>query len=621
MKPQDLSRMVTPEDPRLHSGRVVYVRCRIEVDEDRYHRSLWIIEDGEERQFTDGPSDSSPRWSPDGKTIAFLRSDGEAKPQLALGRVKSGSIEVVTGFSLGVEEFEWSPDGSRLAAIGVEWLVPDLSEMDRKRAPRRVTTVPYRFDGKGWLADRRCRLFMVELDGSSQALTDGAFDESELAWAPDASTIAFLSDRHPRQALELGINVWEVDVASATVSPAVPQRGMWRLPSYRPDGMLHLLGRPEARWPTIAHIYRREADGSLTDLSGDLDRSPISLAAGPARVLWDGDRMLTGVEDSGTFGVISVTPDGSIERLIGGARVVTGFDFEGGKLVSAASTVVSTGELYEGSDALTSLGEDLGSVQADHFRVPSGGVDIDVWVYLPAGEERVPGLLNIHGGPASQYGVGFFDEFQVYAGAGYGVIACNPRGSSGRGEGFARAVTGDGWGVADMTDILKALEEALRRHPRIDAGRLGIMGGSYGGFMTAWITARDHRFKSAVVERGLLSWTSFGGTSDIGANFGASYLNDGERPDWDLLWRQSPLATAGQVRTPTLVLHSEEDWRCPIEQAEQYFAVLLANGVEAEFWRFPAEGHEMSRSGKPRHRVERFETILGWHGRWLMPDS
>jgi dipeptidyl aminopeptidase/acylaminoacyl peptidase len=275
--------------------------------------------------------------------------------------------------------------------------------------------------------------------------------------------------------------------------------------------------------------------------------------------------------------------------------------------------------LADGADPsrLTSLNEvDLAVVTPEHFRVESNGSEVDVWVLLPPGDGKVPLLLNIHGGPASQYGFGFFDEFQVYATAGYGVVACNPRGSSGRGQDFLRAVTGEGWGVVDMEDIDTAVTSALERYPRLDPERMGIMGGSYGGFLTAWAIARQHHWKSAVVERALTNWASFAGTSDIGGTFPSMYTH-AEYPDWETWWRMSPLAYADQVTTPTLVLHSEDDFRCPIEQGEQYFMALLRNGTEAEMLRFPGESHELSRSGKPRHRKERFEAILDWHDRHL----
>jgi dipeptidyl aminopeptidase/acylaminoacyl peptidase len=253
----------------------------------------------------------------------------------------------------------------------------------------------------------------------------------------------------------------------------------------------------------------------------------------------------------------------------------------------------------------------------EHFRVVSGGIEVDAWALLPPGDGKVPVLLNIHGGPASQYGWGFFDEFQVYAAAGYGVVACNPRGSTGRGLEHVRAVVGDGWGVVDVEDVTNTIEEALRRYPRLDARRIGVMGGSYGGFLTAWLIAQDHRYQSAIVERALLSFTSFAGTSDIGAIFPRIYAGVDLVEDPDTLWQKSPLAVAHQIQTPTLILHSENDFRCPIEQAEQLFMILKRQQTDAELLRFPGEGHELSRSGKPRHRRERFEAVLDWHGRHL----
>ena len=238
-------------------------------------------------------------------------------------------------------------------------------------------------------------------------------------------------------------------------------------------------------------------------------------------------------------------------------------------------------------------------------------------MYLPEGDEPVPLLFNIHGGPATQYGYGFFDEFQVYTGAGYGVVAINPRGASGYGTDFVRAVVG-AWHEEmppDLVDLLAAPDVAAAKFPRLDIGRMGIMGGSYGGFATVRVTAADHRYRSSVAERGLYVWTSFGATSDIGTYFDGMYVKRGATRDE--LWAASPLRHADAITTPTLVLHSETDWRCPIEQGEQLFALLQRNGVESEMLRFPGESHELSRNGKPKHRIERFEAILDWHARHL----
>ena len=228
-----------------------------------------------------------------------------------------------------------------------------------------------------------------------------------------------------------------------------------------------------------------------------------------------------------------------------------------------------------------------------------------------------PALLNIHGGPHAQYGHGFFDEFQVYAGAGYGVIYVNPRGSQGYGEAFTRAVIGD-WGGGDFADVMAGLDQALARHAWIDAARLGVMGGSYGGFLTSWIVGHDHRFKAACSERAVNDQYGMFGNSDIGHLFNVIELG-GVTP-WENMAEylaRSPVTYAKDVTTPLLILHSEDDLRCPIEQAEQLFVALKTLGKDVMFVRFPDENHELSRSGKPRHRLERFRFILDWFSRHL----
>lgn len=621
MTPAQLAQIKVPSDPRLSpdGSRVAFVVSVPDLDNDRYDRSIWV----EHEQFTTGPGDTAPRWSPDGSQVAFLRSvDGEPA-QVALIPVDGGEARIVTDFELGVEALEWSPRGDRLVAVAVtysdEWA--DLDEDERQRRPRRITTVPYRFDTRagGWTHDRKRHLWLVDTTGAEEprCLTPGDADEDFPTWSPDGKRIAFISDRDPRRGLVSGNDVWELDVESGETTQ-VTNRGFWAYASYRPDGVLHLLGDTESRYPIDSHLHRREDDGSLTNLTLHVDRGCVSLAAGPAALRWDDDSAVAGHEDSGRFGIIRVSPDGSVENLVGGDKVVTGFDIADRRLVYTASTWDSPGEVFSDGTPLTNLDDaDLDLVVPDHFRVESDGHEIDVWVYLPDTDDKVPLLLNVHGGPASQYGFGFFDEFQVYAGAGYGVVACNPRGSSGRGGDFLKSVVGEGWGEVDQADIAAAVEGALARHDRLDPDRMGVMGGSYGGFMTAWLTAREDRWKSAVVERALISWTSFAGTSDIGGVFPENYLGEMYPDAWGTWWEKSPLALAQQVTTPTLVLHAENDFRCPIEQAEQYFMALLRNGTTTEFLRFPGEGHEMSRSGKPRHRRERFEAIVDWHDRHL----
>ncbi|NKY41698.1 alpha/beta hydrolase family protein, partial [Cellulomonas septica] len=248
------------------------------------------------------------------------------------------------------------------------------------------------------------------------------------------------------------------------------------------------------------------------------------------------------------------------------------------------------------------------------------GYPVHGWVVTPDPERHGPGpyptILMIHGGPHAQYTHAVFDEVQVLAAAGWAVVLGNPRGSSGYGRAHGRAIH-RAFGTVDTDDVL-ALLDAATALPEVDADRVGVMGGSYGGYLTAWLTTRTDRFAAAVVERGFLDPVSFVGSSDIGWFFGLEYLGDsGDEDGARAVAAQSPMAHVGAVRTPTLVIHSEQDWRCPVEQGQRWFVELRRRGVEAELLLFPGEGHELTRSGRPRHRRQRFEHVLAWWGRHL----
>jgi dipeptidyl aminopeptidase/acylaminoacyl peptidase len=657
LQPSDLQHLVVPSDPQLHPDgvRVAYVLTEIDLDQDRYDRTIRLWDGVRNRRFTAGPSDTSPRWSPDGAWLAFLRrtEDDDAHPQLYVARSDGGEAEVRTDLPLGVTDLAWSPDSTQVVVVGREW-VPELADLDadeRARVPKRITSLPYRSDTDGWTHQHRTSLWLVEVAGDSRprCLTPGDLEQDAPVWRPDGAAIAFLSDPPDRVATEPHNQPMELDLATGAQRSLAPP-GMWAAVDYDTDATVYLTGLSDPfDWPAPQAIWRVDGDDSagptLTCLTGALDRdvnpgSPPATPLGPCFV--DG-AIYTVLEGRGTTSVVRLDPeapavDGAVTEVIGGRRCVTGYAPrpDGSAIVFTATDPATPGELYwleNGSErCLTDLTHGqrrkLDIRPTERFTFDRDGADLDVWAVLPdgfdrAGDRSVPVLLMIHGGPTAQYGEYFFDEFQVGAGAGYLVVATNPRGSSGRGTDWCRAVVG-AWAQEDSVDTLDleaVVDAALDRYPQADPERVGIMGGSYGGYATARLLARTDRYASAIVERGLLQWESFGGTSDIGPYFDRMFLGtslaDGAQTHRDA----SPLGTADRITTPTLILHSEHDWRCPIEQGEQLFVALMRNGTVTEMVRFPDEGHELTRSGSPKHRVERLDIVNDWHDRFLMADD
>lgn len=645
MNSSDLGRFRVPTDPRLHPDgeRVAFVVTQMDIDADCYHRQIWLWDRAGARPLTQGFVDVKPRWSPDGSTLLFLRAPLDSPRAFRVMTVEIGDTEPsetgdtepseLAAFKPGVREAEWSPDGTAVAVVAAVWTAEydGLDDAERDRRPARLTRATWRWDNEDPKHDRRVQLFRVDAaSGEIIRLTDDDFDLSDATWSPDGSRIAFVSARHDTRFVEPGNQPWEIDAVGGEPEP-LADIGRWSMVCYDRTGSVHLVGDPDPwGYPGIARVLHLDPSGALSDLSGQLDRDvdPFSPPLAPKGPRFTDASTLTPLEDSGRLGVVRLGPE--IDWVIGGDRVISGFDVSstGSTFVFVASTPTDPGELYRWeageesqlSDLNLPFKETAGLVEPKAFTAESEGVDIHAWAYLPPGDEQVPLLLSIHGGPNSQYGYGFFDEFQVYASAGFGVVACNPRGSSGRGREFSRAVVGR-WSEEeppDMVDLKAVVSAALEAFPRLDPDRMGVMGGSYGGFATARLTAIDHRFRSSVVERALAAFESFTGSSDIGPWFGEMYLGARLPEGADVYRAASPLSVAHRITTPTLVLHSEEDWRCPIEQGQQLFTMLQMQGVPSEMLRFPGEGHELSRSGKPRHRVERFEAVLDWHRRHLV---
>ena len=647
MVPEDLTRIQFVTDPQLSPDgrRAAFVVTTLSEERDEYLSNIWVVDvaGGAPRRFTAGPRrDLEPRWSPDGSRLAFL-SERTAKDKLQLYVMPAdgGEATKLTALDNGVSAIAWAPDGARLAFVSAVggYKEPEGEDEKRKSRPARViTSVKYRFNGEGFIYDRRPHVFVVSLDGASPTqITDGDFIDADPTWSPDGESLVFASARHGARDDDDASDLWRVPAKGGTPQRLTATAGPVMLPAFSPDGRtIAFLARAELNaYGRNVQLFTVPADGGqATCVTSALDRSCGALHVRPS---WspDGRSLTVAAEDRGDIGLWRVAATGSAapQRIVGGERVLNGFSAsaDGRTLAFAASRTVAPAEVFvcgaDGGDErrLTDLNrawvESVALSAPERFRFTRAGFELDVWVMRPAGfgaGQRYPTLLNIHGGPHAQYGHNFFDEFQVYAGAGYAVVYTNPRGSQGYGEAFTQAVVGD-WGGGDYADVMAALDEALARYPFIDPERLGVLGGSYGGYMATQLAGRfSDRFRAICSERAVNNLISEEWSSDIATAFrsehGANHLEDPE-----LYASMSPIRYVADIDVPMLLLHSENDLRCPIVQAEELFVTLRLLGKDVTFYRFPGEGHELTRSGSPLHRRMRGEIILDFFTDKMQP--
>lgn len=662
MRPELLPLLVSVGAPSVHpdSSHALVATRRPHFEADAYTGQIWRVDlaGGAPRRVTRGFADGAPAFSPDGRSFAFLRATAGGRPQVFIAPAGGGEAAQATDANLGVSEFCWSPDSARLAYVARVPAEGRYGTLDGVGAeaedPRHITGYQFQSNGLGWSSDRVAQLFVVEApdpgaeppvrpvgraarDRAEDALawdvpparqlTDGDHDVAEPVFTPGGDAVLVTSNRGDGADDRLRTAIHRVCVASGEVR-AVVSDPVLSFSAARPSGdgrWLFVLGMDLGAdgldfVATNAALYVVAPDGGsparLTDPATTELHGPLAPSGE--------DAVLVLRAHHGSSEVLRVDAAGTTRRLWGGSPTVTALAAVPGSdaVVAACQSADSPGEvalLRDGScDLLTDFAgplRDAAPVHRPHERWVRADADADPvqgWVFLPEGPGPHPVVLAIHGGPYAHYGPDWFDEFQVLAAAGYGVVACNPRGSASYGEQHGARIRGD-FGRLDLADVLAFLDDALAAHPELDSDRLGIMGGSYGGYLTAWTIAHDHRFAAAIVERGFLDPASFLGASDIGWFFMPAY-NGVDRADQD---RQSPTLLADRVRTPTLVIHSEQDLRCPLSQALRYYTALRQAGTDAELLVFPGENHELSRSGTPWHRRQRFEAILAWWGRHL----
>jgi dipeptidyl aminopeptidase/acylaminoacyl peptidase len=629
--------------------RVAYQLGWADAD-SRQNRSRVVVRrllEPEPIEPTGGPHrDHSPEWSPDGRHLAFLSKVGAVDQLFVLDFASGGETRRLSSIPEGASSPLWSPDGSRIAFIGTVLSDPDAVVDDPRppegreqlrRAPvaRIARRLDYKHDGQGYVDGRYHHLFVVSVPGGHVTqLTSGAWDVTGFDWAPDGKRLVASGNAEPGADLHIERNLYVVDLAG----------NRHRLgggldldfPAWSPRGDLIAFIAPNGIDPGLLErlwVVPLTGDGPRCLTAGfDLGVSDgviSDMRAGHgSRLSWspDGERVSFLASGPGVTGLYSSDLEGNVRQEAGGQRRIFDFDIASGVVAFAASDTNNPGELYlltHGPEArITDLNPWLrdryvAQPERHEFTAPDGWV-IEGWVLKPDGFDagkNHPLVMQVHGGPHGQYGWAFFHELQVLAGMGYVVFYVNPRGSDGYGERFRREVVRD-WGGKDYADLMSALDQIIERTGYVDTSRMGIGGGSYGGYMTNWVIGQTNRFSAAVSMRSISNLVSEYAQHDI-VLWGALELGPPPWPDLDELWKRSPIRYVRQMQTPLMLTCGEMDLRCAISQSEELFGAMRLLGKTVELVRFPEESHDLSRGGRPDRRVERLRRIAGWYERFL----
>ena len=644
--PSDIYRLALPSDPQCAPGdRVFFVLATNDEATNEIRRAIWLARSEQAAQpFTAGTKDRMPRVAHDGSALAFVSDRGDGI-RVYVAPLDGGEARAVTPAYPTIESLEWSPDNVRLAFSATAPHDPASARiaLDEPSGARHIRGLPYKSDDAGLLDGRRYHLFTVEASGGVPSqVTHGDFDVAAPAWSPDGERIAFAAqiDRPEDSFME---DIFVVELASGAVRKVNDSDGIAGSPSFSHDGReIAYIGHSNGddiggRFNAELLVVPLEG-GVPRSLSGATDRTVADYIVCDVRgvgrqqaPVWSaGDyELFVPLCSEGTCVVAAFARDGSHHRVAaGGERDISAFSRAvDGAIGAVVSTPLEPGEvlLFDSFGSEERLTDCNPWMRERDVRMPrrlrpatADGCLLDLWMLDPDQSSGAPYVLQVHGGPHTAYGFAFYFEFQMLASHGIGVAFGNPRGSQSYGHALADAVTGD-WGGIDAADVLTLLD-TLNADARVDSSRVGLAGGSYGGFMTTWLLGHSKRFAAGVSMRAVNDFVSEAGASDFGwfleREVGAPWDDGGKK-----LFEGSPMRYAHQIEAPLLVEHSERDYRCPIDQGEQLFTRLRRLRRNAEFVRFTGDGHNLSRTGKPRNRVLRLRAIAHWFIRHLRPDG
>ncbi|HZT95421.1 MAG TPA: S9 family peptidase, partial [Chloroflexota bacterium] len=623
---EDLYDIVLVGDAQISpdGGRVAYVRKEMDKQKDEYKTNIWIWDEGECRPYSQGGKDSSPRWSADGAYLGFLSKRGK-KVQIFVLPSEGGEARSVTPDDYDVTAFDWSPDGKQIAFLasltwGESEDEPDEksegessdgkgAKEDKKKPPTKlIERAIFKFDGMGFIHNRRSHIHVVDVEtGEVRQLTEGDYYAGAPAWSPDGKHVAFSANRNPRWDVEIDSQIWQVPVEGGELRQISKERGSWFRPFYSPNGEhIAFLGFrvSDDEASGFSQIWKvdRQGDGLVNLIEGrDLDVGNEVIndakAGSDDSPKWNEEGLWFIASEAGSSNIYRLS-GGKLRPETEGRHEIQGFSVSGDTLAYVRSDALHPPEAFlrrprAAAEQITeSNAELLSRVRLSDpkpIEFPgSQGETVGGWLMHPTGRSGVasPAIIYVHGGPQAAYGWSFFHEMQFLAGEGFGILLINPHGSASYGERWETAIFG-GWGGRDFEDVMAATDY-LAGQDWVDDKRIAIAGGSYGGYMGSWAIGHTDRFAAAVVERSLVNMLSFVGTTDGGAWWDYAWKASIEK-DPMKLWEMSPIAYLSNMKTPTLVIHSENDHRCPVEQGEQIFTGLRRQGVATRFVRFPGE--------------------------------